>query len=455
MKSFKSTWIFLVVVAAVVGLSVYQYLKDQNADQSQTEKSMLIKEEDKDLVDIRIQSKDSILHLVRDDKNWKVKEPVEDLADDSAAISFAESFSSQKMQETEKSGPQVDWNQYGFNNENTKTIDLKAANGHQYQIQVSGRNAFDGRFYVRVGDRLLLGENTWASILARESSTLRDKSILRNSEEPTEVVIQTGPEKLKLTQIDKKWSGPANLKLDSEKINHYVGELLEALADGVVNSRPGSTKLSEIIVTQGGKPTTITVFSRKSAAAKNPNGPQNLFDYFVEVSDRPVIYRLNRSTHEKLVATADSLRDKSWPFHFPLEQVSEVQIKTADQNVVIKKDGSNWKLEGADAVRQLDLNRLPTFFEKIKALEADEFLPANKTKGLQPEKNKIVMKNSSGEEVFSFVWGDEFSKGKDNMPLYYAKTNLSKEYMAVKVGSVKSIPVLVTTVSKKEEGGKQ
>ncbi len=455
MKSFKSTWIFLGLVVAVVGLAVYQYLKDQKEEKSQTEKTMLIKDEDKDLVDIRIQSKDSVLHLSRDEKNWKVIEPVKDLADDSATASFAEAFTTQKMQETEKSGPQVDWKQYGFEDEKTKQIHLKASNGHEYQIQVSGRNAFDGRFYVRVGDRLLLGENTWASILARESSTLRDKSILRNHEEPTEVMIQNGPEKLKLVRIDGKWTGPEQLKLDSEKINQYVGELLEGLADGIVTERPGSSPLSQITVTQAGQQTKITIFSRKSAAALNPNAPQNLFDYFVEVSDRPIIYRLNRSTFGKLNATVDTLRNRTWPFHFPLEQVTEVEVKTVDHEAIFKKEGSDWKLVSQNPNQQLDPNRLPTFFEKIKNLEADEFVTANKVKGLKPAKNKIVMKNAAGSEVFSLVWGDEYSKGKDSVPMFYAQTNLSKEYMGVKSGAIKAIPIPVVANLKKEEGEKK
>ncbi len=455
MKSFKSTWIFSGLVVAIVGLAVYQYMKDQKEEKSQTEKTMLIKDEDKNLVDIRIQSKDSVLHLSRDDKNWKVVEPVQDLADESAAASYAESFTTQKMQETEKSGPQVDWKQYGFDDEKTKKIDLKAANGHEYHIQVSGRNAFDGRFYIRVGDKLLLGENTWASILARESSTLRDKSILRNHEEPSEVLIQNGSEKLKLVRVEEKWTGPAELKLDADKINLYVGELLEGLADGVVTDRTGSSKLSEITVTQAGKPTKITIFRRKSAAAQNPNGPQALFDYFVEVSDRPIIYRLNRSSFGKLNATVDTLRNRTWPFHFPLEQVVEVEVKTADNEATFKKEGSDWKLVSKNPNQQLDPNRLPTFFEKIKTLEADEFLPASKVKGLKPAKNKIVMKNAAGADVFSFAWGDEYSNGKDSIPTYYAQTNLSKEYLGVKTGAVKAIPIPVVAINKKEEGEKK
>lgn len=455
MKSFKSTWIFLTLVIVVVGLAFYQYKKDQKDEKSSTEKAMLINEADRDIVEVKITSNNSVLELKRDQDQWKIVKPIEDLADESAASSFASSFANQKVQETEKSGPAVDWKQYGFDSDKTKQIDLKSVTGKDYHLTVSGKNAFDGRYYIRMNDKLLLGEIAWASILAREQSTLRDKRLLRDSAEPSEVVIQSKGNKLKLTRVDGKWTGPANLKLDREKIDYYIGEILEAVADGVVDKRSGSSKQAEIVVVQKDKPTKLIFYSRKSAATQNPNAPQNIFDYFVEVEGRPVIYRLNKSEHEKLVTDENALRDKKWPFAFPLEQVAEVSVKMTGVDFKIKKSGDDWLLENPTPEQELDKNRLPTFFEKIKNMEAEEFIPSRFAKGFNPPRGKIIMKDSSGVEVFSFEFGDEFSKGKDTVPMLYTKSNLTKEIMAVKTGAVSAIPMPVVNKTKTVEGEKK
>jgi len=449
-KSFKSTWIFFGIVLAVVGLAIYQYEKDKNDTEEKTAQSMLIAEPDRDLTEIQIVSKDREILLKKEGNVWRLLKPIEDLADESNATSFAESFGEQKIQQTEK--PEADWKQYGFEDSGTKSINLKSANGKSYQFTISGRNAFDGRFYIRLNDKLLLGETTWASILSRDPSSLRDRRLLRDPAAVTGLEIRKGKENLKVTKVDEKWQWQANLKLDMEKIQRFIGDLPETVTDGVTNNRDKSSKTAEILVTQGDKKTKIQFFSRKVESAKVAQGLQGQ-EYFVEASDRPFIYRVNKNVYDKLTSVEENLRDRKWPFNFPLEQVSEVEVKAPEYTVKIKKKNDDWLLENMDPNMELDKNRLPTFFEKIKSMEADEFIAAKNVKGLKPEKNKIIMRNSSGQELFSFVWGDEFSKSKDAIPMFYAKSSLAKEYLGVKTGHVKAIPTLVTM--KKPEGEKK
>lgn len=396
MKNFKSTWIFFGIVALVVGLAIFQNERDKREDTAQADKTQLLADADKDLVEVRIRAKNRELLLKKEDGSWKLIKPVEDLADQMAATSFADSFGEQKIQQTEKSGPEVDWKQYGFEEDGAKQVDLKSSNGKDHHFLVSGRNAFDGRYFIRQGDKLILGETSWASVLARDPKTLRDRKILRSDAPITGIEIQNAKSKIKLSKVDEKWRGPANAKLDPEKIERYIGDWPETVTDGVADNRDKSSKMGEILVNQGNKTTKVTFFGRKlEATTKTAQGvPGQAFEYFVEVSDRPAVYRLNKNVYDKLTSVDETLRDRKWPFDFQLEQVAQVDVQTPEYKYSIKKVDEDWTLMSDDPKLELDKNRLPTFFEKIKNMEADEFVPAKDVKGLGHKKNQIVMKDS-------------------------------------------------------------
>src|SRR5205085_1227186 len=80
----------------------------------------------------------------------------------------------------------VNWAEFGLQPPGT-TIEVKAA-GKTETLQISSKNAFDGSFYVRRGDELLLGGHGIAQIANRDPSSFRSKRLWRETSAKIESV---------------------------------------------------------------------------------------------------------------------------------------------------------------------------------------------------------------------------------------------------------------------------
>ncbi|MCB0387095.1 MAG: DUF4340 domain-containing protein, partial [Bdellovibrionales bacterium] len=158
MKSFRSTLIFALVVAAVVGYAVYEMKRGETKSVTEAKADRLFAWDEKDVQEISLRHDDGQLTIVREGDNWRLKEPVADRVDDFMVTSFLSSLLSQVAKVVEEDNQ--NWADYGLENSTTK-VEMLGPGGERRSIEVSREKAYDDSYFIRDGSRLLVGSSDW------------------------------------------------------------------------------------------------------------------------------------------------------------------------------------------------------------------------------------------------------------------------------------------------------
>ena len=443
MKTYRSTLVMAVLVAAVAGFAFFEYKKGESDEAKKAQEDRVFPEADSNFTHIRIGTdKVAFVEVDKENSIWQMKEPVKDLADDSAIDSLVGDIASQKAKTLDTEGIAPKWVEYGLDPDQARHVDLATATT-KYSLLVSLKPAFDGSSFIRFNDKLMLGSTAWTRIIGKNATDLRNKRFLPAPLNITNLKIETAGKKPVVLKKEKdRWQFASGEKfpLDESKVDGYISDLkaLRALdfvsedqnkkAMGDAGLVQPKIKVSVDLETKDPSHVDIRVGERKGTA-----------DLFVATSYRPQIYKVAKTAAEKLVQTADDFRDRKQPFQFDLEQVKGVNVETSLAKIQIRKEGSQWSLAQPEKGQQLDADRLQDLFGKVKNLEADAFVSGGK--GLKPAKNLIVFTGEGGKEIFKLAWGEEFKQGKDTAPLYYTQTSNSKDVLGVKTGSLMTLPL--------------
>ncbi len=187
LKKFQATFIMAFLAVFLGGIVWYEYNSSKKQETKEKQAAMILGWEGKnDYLSARLEQKQEVIEVLRENNIWRIISPVEDLGDDFSIEAWFEDIVTEKGQRIDaKKGADGNplWSEYGLDN-NLKTLTVKRVDGTEAVLQFAEHSAYDGSYYIKYNNDIWVGERSWASVLNKEPKHLRERDIYRHKEDP-------------------------------------------------------------------------------------------------------------------------------------------------------------------------------------------------------------------------------------------------------------------------------
>lgn len=433
MKNFKTTLVFAIFVIGVGAFAYWEYQNSQKETEAKAKEGLVFNLERDQVNLIDFKSADKALRLEKIDGTWQMLAPIEDKASDAAIDQWLMSLLDQKAKNLSEQLPDknLDWTKY-YITDTSQTLTVGPV-----KLVFGDSNAYDGSYYIRKGDELLLGDVSWAQALNRSPKDLRNKDLYEPAGEVMSIEISpSGKKTFKLEHKDSSWTliGNTSLKISSARVNEFLETLKTLNANDIVEDELSASTLSKYnlrrpsveikIAEEGsGKPYILTL--GEISASKN--------EVYLYTSKRETVYAIEKNSAEKLRATIDFFRDGSEPFSVDWAKVDKAVVKDGDQTTVIEK------------------SEIESFSSQFKKLEARVFLPRSAGKSLGAQTIELFQGTDS---LLKLETGADFTSDdvpSSMNPLRYVKSSQFPEILGVRATVIQGIMRELPAQSKKGE----
>ncbi|MGE0761771.1 MAG: DUF4340 domain-containing protein [Bdellovibrionales bacterium] len=440
MKSFRSTVGLAIAMAALAGYAYYDYVQEQKKTAAQAEQEKILGVKAADIHEVRLVRPGETVVLKLVQGQWQMTEPVADAVENETIASHLDTMASERGAEMPKAkSGSYNWSEYGLNQPGLEA-ELTKSDGNKVKFAVSSQAAFDGSYYVRLNDRLFLGGGSWARIAEKGSAQLRDKRFWRKQGAIERLIVETQhpdlKEKMVLVKKEGKWSqeGKSHL-IDATKVDGYLSALKEIRALDYVANKADVATLKKYGLDRPVTKITLGEFTASVSAEKDNAA-------YVKTSEADAILRLSGHDAGQLKIGSSDVRDGRVPFKMNLEQVRQLQVKAGQKVQTFKKEGSDWKLDGAKPEQKVQSENLQKVFENISNLEAKSFLPSTQKVGAI--KQKVEFLNGEGKPLLAVEVGEDFTpKGgrHQNEGMTYLRVSSIPEVLAVSTADLQKLPL--------------
>ena len=435
MKKFGGTYLMAALALALGG---YTYWEFQHAvegiDPAQGERlAFSFKRDQIDFVELNSKGQTATLEKTGD--QWRVTKPMEDLADQSAVESFLFSLAAQRVRtfRGEDEAADVKWVDYGLQ-PGGASLEL-GSKGKREKLEVGTKNAYDGSFYVRQKEEVLLGDKGLAQLTDRGPNSLRSRRLWREDNAKIERVRIERPDlkqNFEFTKNGADWSlSPApKFAVDKQKLEAWVNKVQDFQPTDIVKEGVEAADKTEHLLVI---PSEIVRFTFDKKEWALTLGQDKAGDTFVTTSTRPTLYKSSRAQVDPLRITPEYFRDGHAPFNFDVAGVQTVRVVIAKTQREFKKVGADWKLEHPAEGESLVADKLIQLMTRLHALEGAEFAPVGPKK---PEARppSVELLEASGKVVFALSLGEDYKSKvswNSGRPLRAVRTTLESEVVGV------------------------
>ncbi len=461
MKSFRSTFIFALIVALVVGFALWDFFSQERQRTEEAQARKVFQVDLERVVGLRVEREPSPLILERRGDFWFSESPIQDRLEDFAVETLLRSLLEQEALDisSQARGGSEDqdlrWEDYGLDQPMAQfelTWTSGPGEGEQEPQILSAAlgtvKAYDGRYYMRRGESLLLVEDAWTGLVETSLNGLREKRAWRQPEVVNQVEIQHRGQVVagvRMNPTTGQWEYTESLGFSVEE------DLVESLLQRVRGLRIGS------FVAEDKDPQTLRLYS-----LERPEWRLALDDWVLELSSPPgsesegesktlfamsssenFVFSLSRAQAEHLKKTNLDLRHRSEPFEFELLNVTEMRLTQGEQSLQINKLGTDWVVAGAAGEAEdieVDRKALVAFFERLNLLRADSFFPRPLRGSVKaPEDNKIELLDSEGQLVLRLSWGLPFEDVESDRQMVHLHSSQSPELMMVTASQLEEL----------------
>lgn len=442
MKIKGSQLFYLFVVVLVGSIYYFDYYKEEEGKKKKDQDAVIVPLLKDDVVRIELKNASGEFELVKSEKGWDLKKPIEDLAAPDETNGWVQSLTTEKSVEKIGEGESFEWATYGLDKPiGTLLVYPKA--GNKIQLEISAKKNFEGNPFIKKNDEkvVYVGDALWSSLLAKTAKELREKKILRTPlNELESVVITQGKSDLQLNMLEGKWTAPAQAhwRLDQNKVREVVNAVHDMHAtDFVLESDPDKEQMSSF----GFSPPALKVSYRLKGEKvwEAVFGQDKNKAWYVWPKDLKRVAKVESSQVDKLAkASLLEMRDREEPFIFNKEDVKKVNI-AGEKPVELSKEGENWKASVPGAVESEEVSQL---LEHIRQLRVGEFLDGKPTApGIESSKKHFVLSDTQGKNLLELKIGDSFKKkeSKGERTYFYAKSSGYPDVIALKEEDVKTL----------------
>jgi hypothetical protein len=385
----RNTLILGAIVAGLVAFSLFDYKKAKKEAGLGEREQKLLSLTEGEVRELSIRSSKIHVQLKSEDANWRLIEPLKDDADDVAVISLLNAIKNAKAQSvSDETTKNIEWAKYGLSP--GAEIELVTDQGQHDKFSISEANAYDGSFYVRKGDQLLIGDRGLARISDLEIKNLRSHLIWRAKTDPTNIEVSytyLGEAKhAVLTKGEKEWSVEPkyDLPLSQENIKDWLQSIRDLRANDVIGDVNAKT------LEQFGlkKPSMKITFNKDNIWTF---GADNKNEVYITNSQLPIIFKSSKFSLRDVRIPVEQLLNANPALIFALEQANAMEVTTEGKKSQFAKGEKSW-------------DKLPDFFQKLKGLEP---IAAEPPAGvvLDAKKNHLIIKGQNGV-LLELIWSD-------------------------------------------------
>ncbi len=450
MKSFRSTGIIATVVALLVAYTVYDSKKEEKDTDERAEKEKILSFKSNEITSVLVKKTEEQIELKKVDGSWLLDAPVKDEAENDGVQAWLDNIANEKGSEiVDANGGETKWENYSLDQPGADFL-LRKGDGSEIKFSVSRLAAFDGSYFIRRDQKLLLGTSAWAGIAQKTASQLRNKKIWRRPGAISKMKMEIRhPELRDQFEISKgedgSWKG-LPFEVSSEKVSQFVDELKDIRA---LDFESGAYSPSDRSKYRFDKP----MIKIELTMAKD-DGKAEKWSLEVGTEDKGVIYGRSSSVNsvfklssfdaKKLRKAQMDFREAKAPFKLAVESVREIKVKTNGQSFEFKKEGSDWKVakDSSEEKRELDLPNLENLKTRMAGLEAKDFLTSNDRLG--EVEQSLEFRDEAGRSLLKLEAGAEFTPkegANQNVSLRKVRSSLSKELIALNASDWNDLPL--------------
>jgi Domain of unknown function (DUF4340) len=400
----KSTLIVL-VCAILLGGGVYYYQRREAQENSTPKETSrpVFSFQPEDVTSFTLshpsQPNQPAIRFEKRDGTWRILQPVETVADQSAAQGIVDQVAEARVEQTEP-GSADRRKVYGLDPAQT-VLELQLKNGSKHTLLIGDKD-FTGDSVYTVADNspnvsllpILLSTSTSKSL-----EDLRDRSVLNiQSGDVTSIALKnpSGEISADLNKDQWKLTKPENVLGDKNAIDMLVSAVANARMTTVVSEKPENLGRYGLTAPS----ISFTATTNKGAQSTLIVGKKEGQEYYARDLSRPMVFRVNDDLYKKLAEKFGDLRDKK-VMHFDAEDIGQVQIENTNGTVTLarKKDNPDeWAIQAPANLKGKSAASWK-FLDPISNLQADEVIdhPASSlTSGLAKPEIKAILTKKDG-----------------------------------------------------------
>ena len=429
-KVFIQVFVSLFVLA-FGAWAFYEYYQSQRERERREELSLFLPHiELQQLKAFQIEQVDKKLSAGKKEKEWFLTEPVKDLLDWTELSKWFDSIKKQKVQKIQVAS--IDWKSYYL--DSAPSVQLEFDGGEKIIFSVSRKSAFDGRYFIKKGEELFIGESSFSSeVNEKNLEDFRSKKILPVLSHASQIRFK-GKYNFQLNWKDYKWSlegaDQKSLPLDSSRLDGFwtnISSMKALLIKEAINSK----NLRKYQLNRPKLILNITYLDKKYVLKLSMKGEKA----FVSISHRDYIFEISKDQADKLLLPKKEIYDHNYPFNYKISSAFQVEKKNAKDSFIIKKDGENWKNEEDKAV---DSKKVKDLLDQIKELRGERYKKGTGKTSLRSfvikdsEKQlllelKEISQSKSESWVQTNLWPEEISVPKDTIDEIFNKSIFLKK----------------------------
>jgi uncharacterized protein DUF4340 len=404
----KKSTLILLLCAVVLGAGVYYFdwkrgnEKKPDADTSKPAFSI----QAADVVSFSIahpaQPGDSPVRFEKRGEAWRIVQPVETDADQSAADGIVDQLAAARVAQTEPGS--ADRRQaFGLDPAQT-SLEFQLRNGSKHTLLLGDKDFTGESVYSIVdgGQSVSLLPQLLAASAGKSLGGLRDRAILHlDGQQISSFNLKNSSGELALSKDKDQWkfAAPAGALAGQDAVNSLFQAVATARMVSVENEKPDNLArygLSSPAIT-------FTVSDSKGTESTLAVGKKDGITYFARDTSRPMIFRVDEGVYKSLSEKFGDLRDKR-VLHADLSGIQRIQIENAAGSVAmgLKQDNSGeWTFESPANLKGKPASGWKVL-DPIGSLRAEEVLDhpaANLLAQLSSPAVRVILTGKDGKEL--------------------------------------------------------
>lgn len=382
MKYLKTTFIWIIVLAAIGGYTLLDLKSTKIAEQKKEEESRLLPFTADQVLAITLKKETGAMELERWDKGWKIVSPITTMAKNEAVEKFLKEVTDSRNDAEYVMDPNPSADrlaEFGLVNPSIRVTLKVGKELKEHTILLGNRAPTMGVAYAQ-----LEGQKPVYRVLAdtraeadKDVYYFRDKGVLKlNPVMIDQLSINRQGDSMLFKQAESgQWQVEKPIKTSAEqkRIFEFIGGFANTEVKEFVSEK------KEKLASYGlDKPPVTVMFwlsGDSSPTVKLDIGSRNpeKRGYYCSMSDRDNIFLLDDKIVDGIPRGVDELRSREL-LVFDSAKLSRIEVRNPGKTVVLVKDKENdWRMDGATG-KKTDFTALNDFLEELKKFEIKEFV---------------------------------------------------------------------------------